>query len=455
MTDYSGIYVEGCGALGWEEAMDRDSKRRFLIDALRDLTPEMEETLRRNKEEGREEQDRPDFVWHFLLQSFATMGNSRGWDGLIGNPENYNRVTFEALRELDHLERLKALNEVLRAAKVRMPGKKAAWLNLNYEMIAEIGGPEETTRRALAQGDKEAKIAYMKRFHGIGDKYARNIWMDVYHPDFRDAIAVDERIKRITQALGYSFKTYAEHERFYQEIAREAGLEGWEVDRLLYQHQGEFLAAIGTGREERATDPGDRSIRQQSDLAVNGSSKEVVKGPRFSADDLIALSGLPRALDLLEETMDAEVRHELVRFSGNKLKRTSASLMQQIRGDKGYFIYGSLDREDNFGCYVGYALRNPDGYPRLQVGLYADVEAEGDDVMRAAIEKISRLDGWQLNLENPEEGEAWREKNLVGLLGEEDHVVAVKGFFFESIRQLKDELTVFKKEHPDLPWDGG
>jgi hypothetical protein len=34
-----------------------------------------------------------------------------------------------------------------------------------------------------------------------------NVWMGVYHPDFRNAIAVDERIKRITEALGIRSRT--------------------------------------------------------------------------------------------------------------------------------------------------------------------------------------------------------------------------------------------------------
>jgi endonuclease III len=222
--------------------MYSESKRQRLLGALRHLTPDMKETLRKRKEEGLEQRNRPDFIWHSLLQSFATMGNARGWDGLVGNKANYNLLTFEALSELDSVERLERLDKVLRASKVRMSGKKAAWLGLNHEIIVEIGGPEEARRQALAQNGRDGKVAFMQRFHGIGDKYARNIWMDVYHPDFRNAIAVDERIKRITEALGYSFKSYAEHERFYQEIAREANLEGWEVDRLLYNHLDEFLA---------------------------------------------------------------------------------------------------------------------------------------------------------------------------------------------------------------------
>jgi hypothetical protein len=91
--------------------------------------------------------------------------------------------------------------------------------------------------------------------------------MDVYHPDFHDAFAVDERM---TEALRYPFKTYAEHERFYQEIAREARLEGWEVDRLLYNDQGEFLALMGADRGEQATDPDDSPAWQQGYLASTG-----------------------------------------------------------------------------------------------------------------------------------------------------------------------------------------
>jgi hypothetical protein len=187
--------------------MESESRRQRLIDALRHLTPEMKETLRERKEEGLEQKDRPDFVWHSLLQSFATMGNARGWDGLIGNEVNYHRVTFEALSGLDRIERLKTLDEVLRASKVRMPSRKATWLDLNYQMIVEMGGPAEARRQALAQDGREGKVAFLQRFHGIGDKYARNIWMDVYHPAFRDAIAVDERIKRVTEALGTRLRT--------------------------------------------------------------------------------------------------------------------------------------------------------------------------------------------------------------------------------------------------------
>ncbi len=69
---------------------------------------------------------------------------------------------------------------------------------------------------------------------------------------------------------------------------------------------------------------------------------------------------------------------------------------------------------------------------------------------------ISLNEGWiAYNLDDPF---SWvgirRVRNLATLLSEEDHIAVVKRFFIESIHQLREELTGFKKEHPDLPWAG-
>ena len=57
-------------------------------------------------------------------------------------------------------------------------------------------------------------------------------------------------------------------------------------------------------------------------------------------------------------------------------------------------------------------------------------------------------------LEPESEYEVRRDTSLATFFQQDDHVAAVKRFFIESIRQLRDELTEFKKEHPELPWDG-
>jgi thermostable 8-oxoguanine DNA glycosylase len=227
--------------------LNREAKRENLVYSLRHITPEMREHLRSLKEWGTEESKRSDFVWHILLQSFATWGAARGAEGLINNPNNYSRVTFERLSKHYPKKRYETLQKVFRKAGIRWPETKAVLMARNYDLVRNMGGLAEARKRALASRGREAKISFMKRFHGIGDKYARNIWMDVYHRDFHDAIAVDERIKKITKALGYSFKPteYDKHERFYQEIAKEAGLQGWELDRLLFNYTNHFQSVIG------------------------------------------------------------------------------------------------------------------------------------------------------------------------------------------------------------------
>jgi hypothetical protein len=188
--------------------------------------------------------DREDFVWHYLLSSFATWGGSRGWDGLIANKENYSRVTYAALSALDPKDRVREVEETLRAASVRYPVSKAEQLVDNLSLIDDLGGLAEARKRLLGASGREGKLAFLKRFKGIGPKYARNIMMDVYHPEFRDSIAVDSRIQRISRELGLSFQSYETEEAFYCRVASQAGLNAWEVDRLLYWFTDEVLEAF-------------------------------------------------------------------------------------------------------------------------------------------------------------------------------------------------------------------
>ena len=224
-------------------SMSKELKREKLILLLKNISPEMKRRLAKLKREC-DLLKRSDFIWHALLSSVATLGNERGYEGLIRNEKNYNRVTFVALSTIPRAKRLAHIDIVLREAKVRMPAQKARWLFENYEIICKRGGVEKLSREALEQKGREAKILFLKQFTGIGDKYARAIWMDAFHKDFRDSMAIDLRINQITAALGYEFKSYEEHENFYREIAKECNLLTWEIDRLLYNHKDFFLSNL-------------------------------------------------------------------------------------------------------------------------------------------------------------------------------------------------------------------
>ena len=143
--------------------------------------------------------------------------------------------TYEALSGLTPRRRKKVVHEVCRLAKIRMPETKAQYILGSFDYVKSMGGPERAKELLLAQPDRDAKIKFLKTFPGIGPKYARNIMMDVYHPQFLDNIAIDVRIKSISKVLGLTFTdaNYSAHEAFYVEVAHMADLNGWELDRFL------------------------------------------------------------------------------------------------------------------------------------------------------------------------------------------------------------------------------
>jgi hypothetical protein len=204
----------------------------------------MRRKLVKLKADGELLRGRSDLVWYLLLQSAATLGNSRGQQ-LMEDHELLGSVAYVLLAPLSDDDAKARILAALQKAKVRMASIKAPRLMWNLRHIEKkFGGVEQATQTMLARGSREAKIEFMKQFQGVGDKYGRNVWMDIYDPAFRESIAVDERIKKMSASLGFEENNYGKHEAYYCGIARDAGLEPWEVDRLLYHFNPHFLASI-------------------------------------------------------------------------------------------------------------------------------------------------------------------------------------------------------------------
>lgn len=126
-----------------------------------------------------------------------------------------------------------------------MPAQKAQWLANNFTRIRRMGGVEKATLHMLGLSGRHDKFRFMTSFDGIGDKYGRNNWMVIYDPDFRNTVAVDKRLKKVANALDATVDDYQQAEAFYVAIAHEAGIEPWELDRLLYNFTDHFLNAVG------------------------------------------------------------------------------------------------------------------------------------------------------------------------------------------------------------------
>jgi hypothetical protein len=210
-------------------------------------------TLARLKKAFLEEQkaynaelQRDDFLWHYLLQSFATMGGDSGWNGLIGNETNCQQVSFEALGNVPAANRLAHAADICAKAKVRYAQRKAKFIIGCYDKIQALGGPRVAKEYLLQLPGRDDKIAFLESFPGIGEKYSRNLMMDVYHEDFRESIAIDSRIQAISNKWELTFKSYADHESFYLSVAHGADLSGWELDRLMFGFQTVFYPPIST-----------------------------------------------------------------------------------------------------------------------------------------------------------------------------------------------------------------
>lgn len=252
--------------------------KQRLAHILRELAQEQRPRLEELKVAEHENVKREDWVWHALLEAAASWGSNRGYEGLIQNPEVYAKVTWDALRKVSPSDRTAWIEEALRAGAVRWPAMKARLLDENYESIVATGGPGEAKRRLFAANGRVAKMEFLMTFKGVGDKYARNVMMNLYDTDFRDSIAVDDRIEKVSKAAGLTFDTFVEHEEFYLSVAREAGLNGWETDRLLFHFKDEVLARLGGSRP-----------RMGSKLPCSGSARQPSTRPARVVGELGSL----------------------------------------------------------------------------------------------------------------------------------------------------------------------
>lgn len=170
---------------------------------------------------------------------------------------------------------------------------------------------------------------------------------------------------------------------------------------------------------------------------------------QFSTSDLMALSSVPRAFEIFDETLGDEVKSELESFAENRSGANRA--LWQIRTFGRYITMADL-REWDMSCLVGYQMFTSDDYPTALVQLETSPTSAGRETAIVVMKKVALREDWEavdLNATG-----SWsnvvRTRSVAHFLSEEDHVAAVKRFFVESIRQLREELSTFKQDHPEF-----
>jgi len=230
-----------------------EESRRMLVEAVETVRSReaVDKTLLELQEQGQRWWERDDIIWFEIVLSLATQGGSYG-SRLVINDEGeidqhrYGSVAFRTLEQVDPNRRSTYLESRLYGT-VRMQSMKAEALEQNFEMIKEeYGDPRGAKEAFIDKNGPEAKIEFLKQFKRIGDKYARNIPMDLYLNEFREFIAIDSRIKGIMKEAGYPVgeRGYAECEEFLRSVASESNMEPWELDRTLYNFEDDIDTAL-------------------------------------------------------------------------------------------------------------------------------------------------------------------------------------------------------------------
>lgn len=270
----------------------RKSAHERLVGVLARLAEDHRDRLEELRQHEAERVQQADWLWHALLEAAASQGNNRGYYGLIETQANYAKVRWQALAELGPEARGAVIEAALRAGKVRMARRKTQFLADSFDRIVRHGGPEAAKKKLFEAPGHEGKLKFLQEFKGIGPKYARNIMMNLYHPEFRSSIAIDSRIAGVSEAFGLSFGSYEEHEQFYLDVARSAELDGWEVDRLLFWFTDEVLRRASEALGPFAGD------------AVSGTPK--VESAADRAELLDRVAKLEDRVDRLEELLMAQ-----------------------------------------------------------------------------------------------------------------------------------------------------
>lgn len=217
-------------------------ERYELTVFLRNAAYEHRDRLEHTKNEAQRWGTHPDWPWNGVVLSAATRGGSARWNRNV-EPRYEAELSWKALDGLPADEIRRRFESVGRFWR-----RTADWLEAVYRHVRDSGGPTKI-RVTLAHLNTEEVIAFWTAFPDVGNKYARNIMMDIYDPRFREGrFAIDSRIKSLLPGLGYQDRNhYDAQEAFLDALATDVGIEGWELDRLLYQAHQRITARLAEG----------------------------------------------------------------------------------------------------------------------------------------------------------------------------------------------------------------
>jgi formylglycine-generating enzyme required for sulfatase activity len=164
--------------------------------------------------------------------NFKTLIKRKGTDEFIIASD------FDKISKLDYHAKQELLRKFVPGGGQKASKEtKVSRLIKAVDLILSKGGLDSIFNSTIK---KEGIIDTLKLIDGIGSKQARNIPMDLYHPEFRNgSIPIDENWKKIGNYLGCNWSESDKHEKDIIEwrnmyLGRDEIKEDWEFDRLVY-----------------------------------------------------------------------------------------------------------------------------------------------------------------------------------------------------------------------------
>ncbi len=178
---------------------------------------------------------------------------------------------------------------------------------------------------------------------------------------------------------------------------------------------------------------------------------------RFTAIDLIALTNHGNAQSLMEATLGERIAERFMKLASIKLTRLDR-FNRLIAQDysKGYTMYGwPTGSSHQIGFAIGYWFPNEQMSDSPKVGMKICVDpgapeyGEIEQAMRKfAKASVSLMRDWVYHDTDSDWEGLECTVNLESFFATEDHVVAIRTWFFE----LMNDVDSFRNSNPELPW---
>jgi hypothetical protein len=189
-------------------------------------------------------------LWLRVLSQVVVAGNSAPAALLEQSKAVQQVLSYPRLKTLTSGERRRTVHKALYLIGTRYVGanpknKKVEAAVHNFEALWRAGGPYQFFKCVASLNTTDAKIEFlMKRLKFYKKKGCRDILIELGLAN--DCMAIDQRIKRILEAMGVSIGDSLN--RRYEEIEGELiakvakpRLTGGELDRILFKHAGDII----------------------------------------------------------------------------------------------------------------------------------------------------------------------------------------------------------------------